>query len=265
MEKISKIVVTFLSLLFITQVTLPVSANEDPPLSTGESSEPQEKNNLDVDGYTSATKGNYVPRKWSLGVLAAFSPGPYRDTDNAVLVVPAVGYEGEHFFLRGLVAGYRIFPRESRYNLTLGAIYDPRRFDPDDSDNEMMKKLDKRDASGLGYLNYQQRIRYNQIELGTIELGGGIDLSGLNNGVYGQVGWKYSIYHGFWGVTPEIGYSYNNDDLNARYYGISDSESEKSGFDSYSPGSSGQFFISLNSYIMLGERVRLMGESVIPI
>jgi outer membrane protein len=55
----------------------------------------------------SAAQTASVPAKtWSLGAAAIWSVSPYRDYDNKALAVPAINYEGSHFFLRGIVLGY---------------------------------------------------------------------------------------------------------------------------------------------------------------
>ncbi|MFA0231651.1 MipA/OmpV family protein, partial [Vibrio sp. 10N.261.45.A7] len=93
--------------------------------------------------------------QWSLGVAASYSPAVYKDTPSNRAVIPMIGYEGEHFFMRGFSAGYRLLPAGSPQNIVFRAVYDPRTLKPSDSDNVDIQKLDEREASVLGGISYQ--------------------------------------------------------------------------------------------------------------
>jgi len=102
------------------------------------------------------TSGNvYADTRVSAGVIGAFSPQVYKDTDTDPLVVPTVNLDTDHFYFRGLTAGARLAPKDSTHNLVVSATYDPRRFDPADTDDPQLSQLDKRDASIVAALAYQ--------------------------------------------------------------------------------------------------------------
>ncbi|WP_338000491.1 MULTISPECIES: MipA/OmpV family protein [Aliivibrio] len=88
-------------------------------------------------------------------VGAAYSPSFYKETPSNTTVIPVVGYEGEHLFLRGFSGGYRLYPVGTPQNIILRFVYDPRTFKPEDSDNIQMQKLDERKATILGGVTYQ--------------------------------------------------------------------------------------------------------------
>ncbi len=76
--------------------------------------------------------------QWSTGVVAAYSPAVYKNTPSNQVIVPMIGYEGEHVFLRGVSAGYRLMPIRSKKNVIFRLIYDPRTLQPKDSDNKQI-------------------------------------------------------------------------------------------------------------------------------
>lgn len=191
---------------------------------------------------------------WSVGAMAAFSPQPYKDTDTETLVVPSFGYDSDHFYVKGLTAGARLAPKESTHNLIFSLTYDPRRFDPDDSDDPQLKLLDKRDASVVAALAYRYRSPYGNL---TALVGEGVTKD--RDGLYGEVSWGYEFKQERWTITPNVGYSYNSSDLNQHLYGISASEAARSGLDKFDADSAGQYFMGLNGYFMITGNIQVIG------
>ncbi|OOE70531.1 MipA/OmpV family protein [Salinivibrio sp. IB282] len=196
----------------------------------------------------------YAETRVSAGVIGAFSPQVYKDTDTDPLVVPTVNVETDHFYFRGLTAGARLAPKGSTHNLVLSATYDPRRFDPADTDDPQLSQLDKRDTSIVAALAYQ----YHS-PIGRFQVLAGEGVTHDRDGVYGEASWKYAFNHPRWGVSPEVGYAYNSHELNRHLYGISDSEAARSGLSAYEPGSAGHYFVGASGYFMLTERIQLLG------
>jgi Outer membrane protein V len=191
----------------------------------------------------------------SAGVIGAFSPQVYKDTDTDPLVVPTVNVDTDHFYFRGLTAGARLAPKDSTHNLVLSATYDPRRFDPADTDDPQLSQLDKRDASIVAALAYQ----YHS-PIGRFQAAVGEGVTKDRDGVYGEVSWKYGFNHPRWGVSPEVGYAYNSHELNQHLYGVSATEASRvSGIEAYEPGSAGHYFVGASGYLMLTERIQLLG------
>ncbi len=91
--------------------------------------------------------------QWSIGA-AAYSPSFYKNTSSNTSIIPVSGYEGEHIFLRGLSGGYRLYPVGTPQNIIFRFMYDPRTFQPEDSDNIAMQQLDERKSSILGGVSY---------------------------------------------------------------------------------------------------------------
>ncbi|WP_117234547.1 MipA/OmpV family protein [Vibrio maerlii] len=195
--------------------------------------------------------------QWSLGAAASYSPAVYKDTDSNKTVIPVVGYEGEHLFLRGFTAGYRLAPLGSPQNVIFRLGYDPRTLKPEDSDNEIISKyVDEREATVLGGISYQV------ITLaGIFEMGGGTDVGGTHNGLYAEASWRLPIRRKGWGFTPSIGYSYNSERINNHLYGVSTSEAKKSSgqLEAFDADWDGQYFIGLSGYAYVTPNVRVTG------
>jgi outer membrane protein len=193
--------------------------------------------------------------QWSLGVAASYSPAVYKDTPSNRAVIPMVGYEGEHFFMRGFSAGYRLFPVGSPQNIVFRAVYDPRTLKPSDSDNVDIQKLDEREASVLGGVSYQVITL-----VGMFEATAGSDIGFKHNGLYGEVAWRLPIRRKGWGITPSIGYAYNSERLNNHLYGVSADEAKRSpNLNEFDADWDGQYFIGFGGYMHITPNIRVTG------
>ena len=198
--------------------------------------------------------------QWSLGVAASYSPAVYKDTDSNKTVIPLIGYESEHLFLRGFTAGYRLAPIGSPHNVIFRLAYDPRTLKPQDSDNKVINKyVDEREATVLGGVSYQMIT-----QAGIFEVGGGSDIGATHNGLYAEASWRLPIRRRGWGVTPSIGYSYNSEKLNNHLYGVSKSESNRAtnngdSLEMFNAGWDGQYFIGLSGYMHITKNIRATG------
>lgn len=193
---------------------------------------------------------------WSVGVGAAYSPKVYKGTPSNKTVIPIVGYEGEHFFFRGFSAGYRINPRRAKHNVTIKAIYDPRTFKPGDSTIVDMRLLDERKDTVLAGISYQYLM-----PIGMFEAALGGDVLGVHNGIYGELVWRLPLRFGRGGITPAVGYSYNDDKLNQHLYGVSQQESDRTGgnINEFDINGSGQYFVGLSGYFSLTKNIMVRG------
>ncbi|MCL9782315.1 MipA/OmpV family protein [Vibrio sp. S4M6] len=196
--------------------------------------------------------------EFSLGAIASYSPRVYKDTPSNKTVFPMVGYEGEHFFIRGLGAGYRLFPlggREGgafRQNIVFRLKYDPRTLKPSDSTDPQIQQLDERKTSIFGGVGYQLIT-----PVGLFELAGMTDTLGRSNGSYAQLSWKVPLMFKNWGIIPSAGYTYDDSKLNNYLYGVSAAESARSGIREFNAGADGSYFITLQSYLDITKRVRV--------
>ncbi|WP_159651939.1 MipA/OmpV family protein [Vibrio atypicus] len=197
--------------------------------------------------------------QWSIGGAASYSPAVYKDTPSNKTVIPMIGYEGSHFFLRGFSAGYRMLPVGSPQNIVFRVVYDPRTLKPEDSDDPAIQLMDERKASILGGVSYQM------ITLaGMFEITAGSDLRFVHNGLYAEAAWRLPIRRRGWAVTPAIGYAYNSSRLNDHLYGVSSSEANKAqaaghNIEEFEASWDGQYFIGLSGYMHLTPHIRVTG------
>jgi outer membrane protein len=191
---------------------------------------------------------------WSLGVGAIYSPAVYEGTPTNRVVIPVIGYEGEHLFLRGFSAGYRLNPARSTHNLVFRLQYDPRSLNASHSNNADIQKLDDRDSTILGGASYQYLA-----PIGLFSTTLATDIGDTHNGLYGEVAWRLPIRTKRWGITPAIGYTYNSERLNQHLYGVSESESAATGGNiaPFDASWDGQYFLGLSAYAMLSSNIRL--------
>ena len=185
---------------------------------------------------------------WSVGAGAAYSPEIYKETSSDVSALPLVSYAGEHFYWRGLELGYALNSKGAAQNLLFHLKYDMEYFDPGDSDNKDIKKLNKRDGTVLGGVTYQYGLA-----LGTFGLKGAIDIADKHDGWLGEVSWSFPIFNGRWGLTPSGGYTYLSEDFNQHLYGVTATESATTGgaISEFNPKGEGQYFVSLSAFYML--------------
>lgn len=205
---------------------------------------------------TVAASANAQISQWSIGAAAAYSPSFYKETPSNTTVIPMIGYEGEHLFLRGFSGGYRLRPVGSPQNIIFRFIYDPRTFKPEDSDNAAMQQLDERKSTILGGVTYQAITH-----IGLFEVGAGSDIGNTHNGIYAEAVWKLPIRRKGWAITPSFGYSYNSERLNNHLYGVSVEESTRTGgaMSSFDADWDGQFFVGLSTYFYLTPNIRVTG------
>jgi outer membrane protein len=188
----------------------------------------------------------------SLGLTSTYSPAVYKGLDSNVEYFPMFGYEGEHFYLRGVEAGYRIMPQYSPLNVIFRMAYDPRTLKPGDSSDLDIRKLDERKAGVLGGVTLQASGL-----AGTVQLSGGTAINNDETGFYGEIVWKKHFNRGVFGFIPEMGYAYNSAELNDHLYGVSTEEASRTRFEEFKAGSSGKAFVGLSAYAMAGRNIRV--------
>ncbi|NMP26732.1 MipA/OmpV family protein [Rahnella sp. SAP-1] len=179
---------------------------------------------------------------WSLGASALVSPDPYRGYDTKFFPVPIINYEGDSFYFRSLMAGYYLW-KDQQNQLSLVAGYNPFGFKPSDSDDEQMKRLDKRRGTLMAGVAFS-----HQEQWGTLRTSLTGDTLNNSNGMVGDLAYLYTFKGDNWALVPGLGLTWNSANQNKYYYGISGAESRRSGLDSYQPGD------SFNPYLELSAR-----------
>ncbi|ETX10923.1 hypothetical protein MUS1_13165 [Marinomonas ushuaiensis DSM 15871] len=93
-------------------------------------------------------------------------------------------------------------------------------FDPDDSDNSNIQLLNDRDDSAMAFASY----RFGPITAKLAQ-----DISGVHNGYLGQLSLGFPIPIATWRVIPSIRYQYISGQMSNYMFGVSQSESTKTG------------------------------------
>ncbi|MFI8416933.1 MipA/OmpV family protein [Serratia sp. NPDC078593] len=178
---------------------------------------------------------------WSLGASALVSPDPYRGYQTRVYPVPVINYEADDFYFRTLTAGYYLWnDRENK--LSVMAYYSPLHYKPGDSDDDRMKRLDKRRGTLMAGVAYS-----HNADWGTIRATFSGDTLDNSNGLIGDVAYLYKFNFDTWSLTPGVGVTWNSKNQNKYYYGVSDHESRRSGLNSYTPDDSWAPYLELTA------------------
>lgn len=184
---------------------------------------------------------------WSLGAAVAVSPNPYRETTTKVMPLPMINYESDTFYIRGLSAGYHLWNSDSD-TLSLNVIYSPMHFDPDDSNNNQMRRLDKRRSTLLAGTGYTHRDSWGMIRTQI-----SADVLNNSNGWVGDAAYLYAFNMDALRIVPGIGMRWSSKKQNDYYYGVSSSESRRSGFDRYEAGSSWSPYLELTTRYQINQ------------
>lgn len=156
----------------------------------------------------------------SLGIVGALSESPYKETDSESGALPNLSYTGERFYIRLPEIGYHLLPKNPAQSLAVGLSYERSGFDPDDSDDANIRLLDDRDDSIMAFASYR---------IGPITTKLAQDVSGQHDGFYAQISAGYPIPVAAWKIIPSITYRYMDSKMSNHLFGVSQSESAKTG------------------------------------
>nr|WP_269475662.1 MipA/OmpV family protein [Serratia rubidaea] len=200
---------------------------------------------------------------WSLGASALLTPDPYKGNNTRLYPVPVINYDSEDFYFHTLTAGYYLW-NDQVNKLSVMAYYSPLHFRPGDSDDDRMKRLDKRRGTLMAGMAYS-----HNAEWGTLRAAFSGDTLDNSNGLVGDLAYLYKFQLGDWSLAPGVGVTWSSKNQNKYYYGVSDNESRRSGLNSYKPSDSWAPYLELtanyqinkswNAFFM-GRYVRLSDE-----
>lgn len=166
----------------------------------------------------------------TIGAAVNVGSSPYKDYDVQVTPLPIISLESEYVYIRDLAAGVKLFNHE---NLEISAFigYDPNSFDPGDSDDRRLRRLDNRWSSAVAGVNARLISEYGELHVRVAA-----DILGHSDGVTAAAGYEYSLELGPVTVGADVGTYWASADYNDYYYGVSGKESRKSGLSSYNAG-----------------------------
>lgn len=182
----------------------------------------------------------------TIGLAIAQSSQPYRSYDKEALPAPILSWEGERLFLRGTSAGYRLWEGgSSKLVLSISPLLS--RYRPEDSTDWRMRQLDDRRFLGVAGIGWRTTGAW-----GSVSAKAEAEVTGVG-GVLGDLSYTYPLQAGAATLLPEVGATYQSKEMTRHYYGISRSESLRSGFTTYSPDESVMPYLGLTALVPLGK------------
>lgn len=187
--------------------------------------------------------------EWSIGgsVLSQVTPYNGAKSKDYLLPVPLVNYQSENFYFATLAAGYYLW-NSPKDQLSVDVHYYPQAFKPSDSDDEQMKKLNRRRDTVMGGFTYKHHESWGSLR-GIISG----DLLGKSNGIIADAAYLYPFELGNWSLQPGIGAVWENKKQNRYAYGISQGESQRSGLAEYRPNDSWRPYVEISANYKFAE------------
>lgn len=186
-------------------------------------------------GTDTGTKNN-AASPWRVGLAAIVSDSPYAGEDSRIIPVPAVTYQGERFYVRGVSIGYTIVESESLALDVIGQY----RFAPFHAEDLGRAELaangididlldDREGGLDLG-IALTMRLPEGELAMNLLA-----DATSTSLGETATIQYRYPIRFGRSSVSPSIGVTWLSDDLANYEYGTLDAEVER-GVPNYRPG-----------------------------
>jgi outer membrane protein len=165
------------------------------------------------------------PLRWGLGVGAIAKNSPYAGEGMRVQPIPLISYEGDHFFFRGITAGWQFVGNET---FELATIVQAR-FDgfeiselsrPKLAANGLDSRLldDRKDSLDAG-ISAKWSGSAGELELELLA-----DVTSTSGGQEFSLQYGYPLDLGQTLITPNIGVTYLSKDMANYYYGTLDRE-----------------------------------------
>jgi MipA family protein len=196
---------------------------------------------------------------WSLGLAAVVNDSPYAGAGARVMPIPLFGYEGEHFFFRGLSFGWRFVGNDS---LELAAVAKGK------FEGFKVKDLGRRELAANGIDYRQLEDRDNGLDLGLSAMWKGAfgeletailaDATDASGGQEATLQYSYGFEVGKGQLRPNVSARWLSGGAANYYYGTLDSEVAR-GMVDYKPGSLVMPSLGVAYLRPLGVRWALMG------
>ena len=190
---------------------------------------------------------------FSAGGGAVLITSPYKDHDNTLVPFPMIHLEAKHVYIRGYSAGVFLWTDDNDMNeLSIGLRIGENSFDADNTDDRQVSRLNDRDRTLDAYVQYILRTKIGNI-------GARISHDTLDNanGFTADAFYRYPINIGAFTVTPGAGVKWESEERTDSYYGISGSESRRSGLSAYNPNDAISPFLTLDARYTINDRLHV--------
>ncbi len=206
----------------------------------------------------SFTTGNaQAENKISLGAAIVWVSSPYKGHDNTLLPLPVISWEAKHFYIRGSRAGVFLWTDDNEMNeLSIGLGLGDTYFDHDKTSDHQLKRLDDRKLAVDGYLQYILRT-----QIGHLGARLSYDVFGNAEGFMADAFYAYPFQLGPVSIRPGAGIKWESEDRLNYYYGVSATESNKSGLARYQGDSGFSPYLSLHSEYQYNDNISIFASS----
>jgi len=181
-----------------------------------------------------------------VNVMAVNSAYDLEDSTE-IKVLPGVFYDNNRVYARGAQAGAYLI-NDGANQLSVYAQLAGNSFEPDDATGAL-KGLDERKASAAAGLSYT-RIT----PVGGFRAQYATDVLDRSGGNIARLSYLGKISKNKLTVYPSVGFEYSDADYNQYYYGVSDTESVKTGIAAYTANSSLNPYINVSANYDFNER-----------
>lgn len=185
----------------------------------------------------------------SIGLGGNVSESPYKGYGAKWTALPMVSFEHEYVYIRGTTAGVKLL-NLSHVEVSAFAGYDGTSFESSDSSDSRLRRL--RDRHSSAEAGMEARLL---TPVGLIFSNVSRDILGHSDGLRGTLGYANSWEYGPLEVAPSAGLYWTDSKYNNYYYGVSDSESRKSGLDAYDAGGGVSPFLGMTISLELSDNV----------
>lgn len=201
-------------------------------------------------GNTYANEATNEPKKWGISLAAMTIDPAYIDYHNDVMALPLITYEDDDLFLRGLAAGY-ILLKDDNHKLSINTYFMGLRFNPDDSDNQSLKHLNKRQSTLMAGVGYSYSDKW-----GTIRAEISADTLNKSQGVLAELAYLHHFKQGNALITPAVGVIWADSNHNNYYYGVSVDEARRSNLSEYAVSNAASPYIELSAAYQFNQNWR---------
>ena len=189
--------------------------------------------------------------EFSLGAVGVVSTSPYKSYDTVVSALPLVNYDSDRFYVKGVELGAHLL-KNDMHTVSVGVLYHGMEFDPKDTKDKALKLLGKRRSTLMAAVSYSFTSRFGVLQA---QISQDIIL-GRSKGTLGDFSYQIPWVTEKITVMPGIGITLSSEKYTKYYFGVSRSESARSGIPYYKPsGISASPYLSLGMKYMITDRL----------